>query len=240
MTHIGEGSQVRAVIERLVRDGRVVARADGSSHELFPIAVPTDVGESLRAWVRREGAKRTIEIGLAYGISALHICEGLVANGHPDARHVAIDPYQRTGPDGVGFASCGLQFLEEAGLMPVVEYHEEESQIALPRLLAEGRSFDLAFVDGNHRFDRVFLDLYYLGRLVRRGGVVILDDYELPGIARAASFFLTNLGWKLEEVSHSDAHRAPEDPQGRHLHHWAVLRTSNVEDVRSMDYFVDF
>jgi len=31
-------------------------------------------------------------------------------------------------------------------------------------------------VDGNHRFDAVFVDLYYLGRLLRPGGVMFLDD----------------------------------------------------------------
>jgi predicted O-methyltransferase YrrM len=186
------------------------------------------VGEALGAWVRRENARRTIEVGLAYGMSALYMCEGLVANGHPDARHLAIDPYQTHGPDGRGFARCGLQHLEDAGLTSIIEHDEEESQIALPRLLADGRTFDLAFVDGNHRFDRVFLDLYYLGRLVRRGGIVILDDYDLPGIARAASFFLNNLGWQLEDVSNADGHR------------WAVVRTAESEDARPMAYFVDF
>lgn len=229
MTHIGIGCQVRSVIDRLVREGTAVARADGSCHELFPIGVPPEVGEALGRWVRRENATRTIEIGLGYGISALYICEGLVANGHPDSRHVAIDPYQMSGPDGRGFASCALQFLEEAGVMAMVEHHEDESQIALPRLLAEGRTFDLGFVDGNHRFDRVFLDLYYLGRLVRRGGIIILDDYDLPGVARAASFFLTNLGWELEEVS-----------EPKPLHGWAALRTSRVEDRRPFTHFVDF
>jgi hypothetical protein len=30
----------------------------------------------------------------------------------------------------------------------LVDFHAEESQIVLPRLLAEGRRFDLAFIDG--------------------------------------------------------------------------------------------
>lgn len=216
--------QVRSVIERLVRDGAAVSRLDGSLHELFPVAISPVEGEALRNWVCREGAAQTIEIGLGYGISTLFMCEGLVANGHADARHVAIDPFQAT-----RFADCGLQFLHEAGVAPIVDHHAEESQIALPQFLAEGRRFDLAFVDGNHRFDAVFLDLYYLGRLVRRGGILILDDYQLPGIARAAAFFLTNLGWTVEEVSE------PDD-----VHRWAVLRTSTVEDARPYKYFVDF
>jgi hypothetical protein len=55
-------------------------------------------------------------------------------------------------------------------LTGLVEFHSEESQIALPRFLTERRSFDLAFVDGDHRFDGVFVDLCYLGRLLRSGG----------------------------------------------------------------------
>ena len=218
--------RVHAVIGRLVRDGTAVARSDGSRHDLFPVAVYAAEAEALRGWVSREGATRTVEVGLGYGVSALHVCEGLLGNagGTTAARHVALDPHQAT-----RFSDCGLQFLEEAGVLGMVEHHTEASEIALPRLLAEHRSFDLAFVDGNHRFDGVFVDLSYLGRLVGPGGVVFLDDYHLPGVARAASFFLTNLGWVLEEAS------AADDP-----HRWAVLRICATPDTRPFDHYVDF
>src|SRR5438105_10906307 len=204
--------RVAQVIARLVHDGTAVARADGSRHTLFPVAASPEEGAVLRAWVISEGARRAIEVGLGYGISALFICEGLCANGDISARHVVIDPHQRT-----RFADCGLQFLEEAGVRDMVEHHAEESLITLPRFLSEGRSFDLAFVDGNHRFDGVFVDLVYLGRLVRPGGIVFLDDYQLPAVVRAASFFVANLGWLLEDVSAIDEH-----------HQWAVLRTATA------------
>ena len=217
--------RVRAVIERLVRDGTVGARLDGTLHTLFPVAASPAEGEALRGWVVREGATRTIEVGLGYGISALHVGEGLLHNAGGDAtRHVVIDPNQTT-----RFSDCGLQFLEEAGVAGLVEHHAQESQIALARFLEEARGFDLAFVDGNHRFDGVFPDLVLLGRLVRAGGIVFLDDYQLPAVARAASFFVANLGWTLEEVSAADD-----------LHQWAVLRTSAVPDARPFDHFVDF
>lgn len=215
---------MRIVIDRLVGDGTAVARSDGTVHDLFPIAVSAAEGEALRRWVVREAATHTIEVGLGYGLSALFICEGLLANRDPTARHVAIDPYQAT-----RFAGCGMQFLDEAGLAELVEHHAEESQIALPKFLSEGRSFDVAFVDGNHRFDGVFLDLAYLGRLVRAGGILFLDDYQLPAVARASSFYVANLGWTIEEISADDA-----------LHQWAVLRTSDLSDKRPFDYYVDF
>jgi hypothetical protein len=158
--------RVRGVIERLVGDGTAVANSDGTVHDLFPVAVGAAEGEALRDWIVREQATRTIEVGLGYGLSALHICEGLLANaGEAMACHVAIDPYQAR-----RFSGLGLQLLEEAGVAGIVEHHEEESQLALPRFLGEGRTFDVAFVDGNHRFDWVFVDLFYLGRLLRPGG----------------------------------------------------------------------
>jgi hypothetical protein len=160
----------------------------------------------------------------AHCISALYICHGRLTNGDPAASHVVIDPHQAT-----RFAGCGLQVLGEAGVAGLVDHYQAESQFALPRFVSDGRRFDLAFVDGNHRFDGVFLDLVYLGRLVVPSGIVFLDDYQLPAVARAASFCLTNLDWSLEGVSTAD--------DG---HHWALLRTRPEPDTRSFDYFVDF
>jgi predicted O-methyltransferase YrrM len=220
----GARGRVRRVLERMVADGEVVARRDGTVHRLHPVAVTPAEGAAIRACVIREGAGRTVEIGLGYGMSALFVCDGLLAAGHPRARHTVIDPYQQA-----RFADCGLQCLDDAGVRGMVEHLAEESQFALPRLAAEGRRFDLAVVDGNHRFDAVFVDLVYLGRLLRPGGIVFLDDYHLPGVARAASFFLANLGWAVEEVSAAEKR-----------HHWAVLRTSREPDTRAFDYFADF
>ena len=172
----------------------------------------------------REGATRTIEVGLGYGISTLFVCEALLGNGDPAAKHVVVDPHQAT-----RFANCGLQVLEDAGVASLVEHHAEESQIALPRFLGTGRRFEFAFVDGNHRFDGIFLDLVYLGRLLHPGAIVVVDDYQLPAVARAAAFCLTNLGWRLEAVSPADE-----------LHQWAVLRTSTVPDTRPFDAYVEF
>jgi predicted O-methyltransferase YrrM len=217
-------SRVRQVLDRLIRDGSAVARSDGTVHHLFPVAVGPAEGAAIRSWVIREAAAQTIEIGLGYGISALFTCEGLLTNGAPDARHVVIDPNQAT-----RFANCGLQFLDDAGVADLVEHYAAESQIMLPRLVSEGRRFDLAVVDGNHRFDALFVDLFYLGRLLRPGGIVFVDDYHLPGIARAVSFFQTNLGWSAEEISTAE-----------NRHHWAALRTNAEPDTRPFDHFIDF
>jgi predicted O-methyltransferase YrrM len=211
--------QVRAVIERLTREGVVVTRKDGETHTIFPVAVTPANGEIVRRRVMREGAAHTIEIGLGYGMSALHICEGLLAAGHANARHVVIDPFQSG-----RFADCGLQTLEAAGVLHLVEHHADKSHFVLPELLRAGRQFDIGFVDGNHRFDAVFLDLYYLGILVKRGGVIVLDDYDLPGIRRAVAFYVTNLNWTIEDET-ADC---------------VALRTAHAPDTRHFTYFVPF
>lgn len=216
--------RVRSAIARWIAEPSAKAAADGSGHDVRTVSISVAEGEALTRWVRQEKAVKTIEIGLAFGVSALRICEGLIESGNPDARHVVLDPFQAR-----SFCNRGLQALEEAGVTSLVEFHPTMSQIALPGFLQEGRRFDLGFVDGNHRFDSVFVDLFYLGRLLRRGGVVFLDDYGLPGIRRAASFHLTNLGWRVEETS-----RAGDD------HDWAVLRTAQAEDERDFRHFVDF
>jgi predicted O-methyltransferase YrrM len=215
---------MNATLRRLLQEGSAVARSDGTVHTIFPTSVSHDVGDALRRWVERKRPTKTLEIGLGYGISALFICDGLQAVGNEQARHVAVDPNQST-----RFANCGLQFIEEAGFAELVEFHADPSELALPRFLADRRSFDLAFVDGNHRFDGVFLDLVYLNQLVRRGGVVLVDDYQLPAVAKAASFCVTTLGWTLEETSTRDD-----------LHHWAALRLPTEPDNRPYDSYADF
>ena len=216
--------RVRSVSDRVIHDGKVTARSDKSVNDIFPVAINGAEGVALRDWVIKEKAVHTIEVGLAWGIGALHICEGLLMNGDQNAHHVVLDPFQVA-----SFKSCGLQLLEEAGAAHLVEHYAEESQIALPRLVSEGRHFDFAFVDGSHFYDRVFLDLIYLGRLVRPEGVIFADDYQAPAVAKAVSFCLHNLGWKLEEMASADEH-----------HQWVVLRTVREPIPRSYPHFVDF
>ena len=219
--------RVRAVLDSLDREGSApVVSRNPEAPDFRTVSISTEEGEAIRRWVMAEDATCTIEVGLAYGFSALYICEGLLLNGSPDPKHVAMDPFQSP-PHG--YADRGLEILGEAGLGPMVEFHPDKSQVVLPQFLQEGRQFDLAFVDGNHRFDAVFLDLYYLGHLVRKGGTIILDDYDLPGIAKAVSFFVRNLDWSIEETS-------PRDTE----HQWVVLRTSPDRDTRDFQYFVEF
>ncbi|TML55607.1 MAG: class I SAM-dependent methyltransferase, partial [Actinobacteria bacterium] len=166
----------------------------------------------------------------AWAVSTLFICEGLIDNG--GGRHVAADPFQfqSLSQQATRYEGAGLRALEEAGVSELVEFYPEESQVVFPRLLAEGRRFELAFIDANHRFEGVFLDLVYAGRLLEEGGVVFADDVQLPAVRRAVDFCLANLGWTVED----------EGAEGD-VHEWIVLRTGPHEAfLRPFDAFVDF
>jgi Methyltransferase domain len=113
------------------------------------------------------------------------------------------------------YVGVGLQILEDAGVRDFVEFYAEESQVVLPRLLGEGRRFDFAFIDGNHRFEGVFLDLIYCGRLVEEGATVFVDDTQLPGVRHAVDFCVANLGWVAEERGQEGMHEWLVPPAGK-------------------------
>jgi predicted O-methyltransferase YrrM len=176
-------------LERAYRDGSVPDAA-GEPVALAPHSVEADVGAALRELAIAERAERTIEVGLALGMSALFLCQAVMRR---EGRHVAIDPFQEESWNG-----AGLRTLRDAGVEDLVEVIEEESQLALPRLVSDGRQFDFAFVDGDHRFEGVFLDLYYMTRLVKSGGLVVVDDMWMPAVRTAVAYMEKNLAATLE------------------------------------------
>jgi predicted O-methyltransferase YrrM len=184
-----ELAALEAFVERAYRDGSV-PDAEGEPVALAPHSVEPEVGAALRDLAIAEQAERTLEVGLALGMSALFLCQAVMRR---DGRHVAIDPFQEKSWKG-----AGLRTLRDAGVEDCVEVIEEESQLALPRLVSDGRQFDLAFVDGDHRFEGVFLDLYYMTRLVKPSGLVVVDDMWMPAVRTAVSYVEKNLAATLD------------------------------------------
>jgi predicted O-methyltransferase YrrM len=175
---------VNAVLERLYRDNAVVHR-DGKRRPLSPPGITARKGEYLFRLVRELRPELTLEIGFAYGVSTLFIVEALRQNGR--GRHVVIDPLEHRRFDGLGLAH-----LEEAGLRPLVTFHEETAELCLPRLLGEGLQPDFVFNDSGHLFDHVVAEFLFLARMLRTGGVIVFDDVNLPGVGRAVDFVATN------------------------------------------------
>lgn len=183
--------KIRAARRKLATDGPTRVRSAGDFER---VSIGKSDGDVLRDLVLAERARTVIEIGLAYGSSALAIAEALVASGSGQGHHLILDPYQNR------FHGSGWSAIVEAGIASLCLLFEERSQIVLPRLLSDGFLADTAFVDGSHIFHNVFVDLFYLRELVHPGGLVILDDCSYPSVATAVRYFQVNTGWEPEPI----------------------------------------
>jgi predicted O-methyltransferase YrrM len=199
---------------RQVRMVRAALRAKGPNRlrpfegDFERVSLPTTDCDILRDTLIAGNARSVIEIGLAYGSSALAIGEALLATGLAGVSHVIIDPFQASAYDNVGW-----DVVREAGLADHTTLIAEPSSIALARLTADATSADAAFVDGSHRFHEVFVDLYFLRKIVRPGGLVILDDATWPSVATALRYFDVNLGWRPVTIAgRLTARRVPDEP----------------------------
>jgi predicted O-methyltransferase YrrM len=203
-------SRVRAVRAGLHAAGPKRSRAFEGDFER--VALPATDGDVLRDILVAHGARVVIEVGLAYGSSALAIGEALCSTGGTqvshEVSHIVIDPFQATAYDNVGW-----DVLTAAELTDRTTFIGEASSIALARLAGEGFTADAAFVDGSHRFHEVFVDLYYLRKLVRPGGLIVLDDAAWPSVATALRYFDLNLGWRPVSIAGQlTARRVPDEP----------------------------
>jgi len=151
----------------------------GNSYKLVSEIGP-DKGEFIRALIQSNEVRHSIEIGCAFGVSSLYICDALSQKESP--RHVIIDPYQSTRWHGVG-----INNLKTAGFS-FSELIEKPSEIALPTLLQSGECFDFAFIDGYHTFDHALLDFFYLNRLLKVQGIVVFDDVNWPSVNKVLRY----------------------------------------------------
>jgi predicted O-methyltransferase YrrM len=190
-------ARVRETRQRLVRDGPGWVR--GSERDFEAVTLPEHDCDLLRDLLISEKVRTVIEIGLGYGSSALAIGEALVTIGSPRPRHIVIDPFQQQ-----AFANVGWDVLCSAGLDSITTLMAAPSSVALPKLVTEGVVADAAFVDGSHRFHEVFVDLYFLRKLVRPGGLIVLDDDWTPSVRTAVRYYERNLGWTVLPAAFAD------------------------------------
>lgn len=121
-----------------------------------------------------------LEIGLAYGISALFICEAISKRNNP--KFISIDPFQQNWKD------IGLLNLKKCGFDSFLDFYRDFSHNILPQLVLKDLKIDFAYIDGSKVFDVVLIHAYYLTRLLKIGGVMVFDDCDFPGINRVIRY----------------------------------------------------
>jgi hypothetical protein len=90
-------------------------------------------------------------------------------------------------------------YCEEHGIsQDALSAHIAQSQWVLPQLAGTGQSrFDFALIDGNHGMSMVFVDFHYLNALVRRGGLIMIDDIHLHSAGELARLLREQWGYEV-------------------------------------------
>lgn len=135
-------------------------------------------------------------MSLASGASGLYICEALRDVG--GKKHIIIDPHQHFPHGrglGTGWEGIGVANLERAGYSDMIEFHEEDSFVALPRLYEKGTRVEFAFIDGAHTFDYAFVGFFMVDKMLNVGGVIVFDDAHYPSVRKVCRYAATNLNY---------------------------------------------
>jgi predicted O-methyltransferase YrrM len=147
------------------------------------VSISREKGEFLWNLIREHHFSKTIEIGCAYGISSLYICDALSQSRN--VSHTAIDPDQTRQWHNIGIRNIQARGFHFFSLI------EGSSELILPKLLERKEIFDFAFIDGWHTFDHALLDFFYLNKLVRVGGMIVFDDADWSSISKVIKYLST-------------------------------------------------
>jgi predicted O-methyltransferase YrrM len=178
------------VLEEIYESGFVIdSRGNKFRNEA---GVTATCGHYLAHLIRKEQLNKTLEIGLAYGISALYICQAHAENASK-GMHIAIDPFQSSKWNNIGVFN-----IERAKLSKHFKFFELESEFVLSQLGYSEKeygfsSLDLVFVDGCHRFDAVLMDVMLSIKLLKKNGFLVLDDCDLASVKKVVQFIRNNL-----------------------------------------------
>jgi hypothetical protein len=119
----------------------------------------TDLAKYFAPWGLKNGA----EIGVARGTFTRHLFDYI-----PGLQMIGVDPWERM--HGSEEATADQKLRGRAWVKMKMKSEEAAPQIA-------DESLDFVYIDGDHSFDAVMLDLILWSRKVRKGGLVGGHDY---------------------------------------------------------------
>lgn len=151
--------------------------------DLPKIATSTKRKESefIYNFLKDNNIKKTLEVGFAYGCSAAHIISAT------NNTHYVMDPFQNA-----DFSNCGLKNIKKLGLEKFLKFEEDYSRIVLPKLEKEGIKVDFAFVDGDHKYDDIFIDFCLIDPILNQKGFILFHDSWMRSTQYVASWIRNN------------------------------------------------
>lgn len=145
----------------------------------------------IRKALKQTKAKQTLEVGFAYGTSALVFAEHHQAMKNTGISHTIIDPNQYGKGEG-HWEGIGAENLKRCGFTKGRNFRlvEQSSVTGLPELLKKHKEgwLDVALIDGWHLFDYTLLDVFYCLLMLRVGGILIVDDKRMKAVRAVAKY----------------------------------------------------
>ena len=145
-------------------------RAETAKQPMAVMQIAPEQGQFMSLLVQLLNAKKTLEIGVFTGYSALIVALALP----PDGRVIACDINKE-------YTAIAQQFWQQAGVAEKIDLRIAPALETLDKLIAENHSntFDFAFIDA----DKSNYSNYYEKalQLVRPGGVIAIDNVLWSG-----------------------------------------------------------
>ena len=155
-----------------LREPEILAqlRQETAKQSMAMMQISPEQGQFMALLVQLMGAKKTLEVGVFTGYSALAVALALPADG----KVVACDIDEN-------YTAIARQFWAKAGVVHKIDLHLAPAIETLDQLIAKGESntFDFAFIDA----DKSNYDNYYESalQLVRSGGLIAIDNVLWDG-----------------------------------------------------------
>ena len=128
--------------------------------------------------------KNGLEIGMAFGVSSLYIL-----SSNENIKLLSVDPFQKT-----QWYYYGIKLLKNFDLDNRHKLMLEKNFSALPKILGKygNNYFDFIFIDGWHTFDYTLIDFFYSDLLLKKDGIIIIDDALHKGVSKCIKYINTN------------------------------------------------
>ena len=158
--------------------------------------------ELLYHMVRTIKPQVVIEVGTYYAATSEAMVRGLFENGK--------GVLHTTDPFGIERCPAIISGWPEQ-LRNHTRFYPLNSMEFFASLEHQKAVIDIAFIDGNHDYEYAYFDLLSAAKMMRPGGIVVLDNIEQPGPYWAGVEFLKqNPEWT--EIGHSIANFSPANP----------------------------
>lgn len=189
------------ILRRVILDGNIIK---------VNSCIKSQEGNFISEIIQRYDCKTCLEVGMAFGISAMYILSASKYN-----TLISLDPFQST-----QWNNNGKKLLKMIGVSSRHKLIEEKSFIALPALLKK-QKFDFIFIDGWHTFDYTLIDFFYSLELLNDGGIIIIDDALHKGVSKCVKYIETNYPHCRKLISPSTVacfKKVKQDPRDWNFH----------------------